>query len=197
METTVTRTGWQPLEIRTVWVGFLLAGLVLAVTTVSFALNTTFPYRWLVWGATVGFAAIALLALERLRAVRSSGELPEGGYRRFFLLAVPFAFVRDSFPVTRNGYPQRGFGLIANLMKACFPSVFTQSFCLETVRSRLNNVRKNEEAVAACRSFESIYCGISDDPAKVILAVRAERRKEEDRIRRKVDFWDKTRPTKV
>ena len=96
METTVTRTAWQPLEVRTVWVGFLLAGLVLAVTTVSFALNTTFPYRWLVWGATVGFAAIALLALERLRAGRSSGELPEGGYRRFFLLAVPLAFVLNS-----------------------------------------------------------------------------------------------------
>ena len=96
MDTTVNRAGWHPLEIRTVSVGFLLAGLAVALTTVSFALHTTFPYRWLVWGCTAGFAAVALVALEWPRALRQLGELPMGGQRRFFLLAVPLAFILNS-----------------------------------------------------------------------------------------------------
>jgi hypothetical protein len=96
MNTTIPQIGWKPLEVRTVSIGFLLAGLVLAVTTVSFYLNTIFPYRWLVWGATVGFAVVALLTWEWPRALRRTGENPVGNLRGFLLLAIPMAFVFSS-----------------------------------------------------------------------------------------------------
>jgi len=64
METTIPRAGLKPLEIRTLSVGFLLVGIVIAVTAVSYVLNMTFPYQWLVWGVGAAFAAVALLAFE-------------------------------------------------------------------------------------------------------------------------------------
>ncbi len=96
METTITRTGLKPLEIRTVSVGFLLIGIVIAVTAVSYVLNMTFPYQWLVWGVGAAFAAVALLAFEWPRAFRRPGEVPDGRLRQFLLLAMPLAFLLGS-----------------------------------------------------------------------------------------------------
>jgi hypothetical protein len=96
METTISQNGWNPLEIRTVSVGFVLTGVVLAVTTVSFYLNTIFPYRWLVWGATAGFAAIAFLTWGWPWTLKRTGEIPAGNLRRFLLWSIPLAFVLSS-----------------------------------------------------------------------------------------------------
>lgn len=97
MENTIVRTDLKLLESRTVWVGFLLVGIVIAVTAVSYVLNSPFPIRWLVWVIGVAFAAVALLSLEWPRGFRSlPGEAPRGGLRTFLILAIPIAFVLDS-----------------------------------------------------------------------------------------------------
>jgi hypothetical protein len=96
MEATIARASWNPLEFRTLSLGFLLVGLAIAVTAVSYALNMTFSYQWLVWGVAAVFAAVALLALEWPRAVRRPGEVPGGRLRQLLLLSMPFAFVLSS-----------------------------------------------------------------------------------------------------
>jgi hypothetical protein len=97
MENTIKRTGLKPLEVRTVVVGFLLSGIVIGVTALSYVLNMTFRYQFLVWVIGIAFAAVALLLLEWPRAFRSPpGELPKGRLRQFLLLAMPLAFVLDS-----------------------------------------------------------------------------------------------------
>jgi hypothetical protein len=78
-------------------VGFWLAGLVIGVTAVSYALNMTFRYQFLVLVIGIAFAAVALLALEWPRALRGpAGEVPRGGLRQFLVVAIPLAFVLDS-----------------------------------------------------------------------------------------------------
>ena len=85
------------LESRTVWVGFLLVGLVIAVTAASYVLNSPFPIRWLVWMIGIAFAAVALLSLEWPRAFRSlRSETPTGWLRTALILAIPIAFILDS-----------------------------------------------------------------------------------------------------
>ena len=48
MTTTAAQTELKPLEVRTLIVGFVLVGIAVAVTTVSYLLNMTFVYQWLV-----------------------------------------------------------------------------------------------------------------------------------------------------
>jgi hypothetical protein len=89
--------GMKPLELRTVQVGFILAGLVIAVTGVSYLLNMEFQYQWLVWVIGVAFIAVGLITVEWLRAVRGApGDEPEGGLRMFLLLAIPLSYIIDS-----------------------------------------------------------------------------------------------------
>ena len=64
MTTTVAQTELKPLEVRTLIVGFILVSLTVAVTTVSYFLNMTFVYQWLVWIIGIAFAGVALIALE-------------------------------------------------------------------------------------------------------------------------------------
>jgi predicted neutral ceramidase superfamily lipid hydrolase len=97
METGEARTDMEPLEKQVVRVGFWLAGLVIAVTAVSYLLNMTFRYQFLVWVIGIAFAAVALLALEWPRSFSGPlGEVPGGGLRQFLVLAIPLAFVLDS-----------------------------------------------------------------------------------------------------
>ena len=97
MKSTNTQTGLKPLEVRAVQVGFLLVGIVIGLTALSYVLNMKFRYQWLVWVIGVAFAAVALLSLEWLRAYRRApGEEPKGGLRLFLLIAMPLAFVLDS-----------------------------------------------------------------------------------------------------
>jgi hypothetical protein len=87
----------NPLELRTVQVGFVLAGLVIAVTGVSYLLNMEFQYQWLVWIIGVAFVAVGLITVEWLRAVRGApGDEPGGGLRMFLLLAMPLSYIIDS-----------------------------------------------------------------------------------------------------
>lgn len=89
--------GLKPLEVRTIQVGFILAGLVIAVTGVSYLLNMEFQYQWLVWIIGVAFIGVGLLAIEWIRAFRHDpGELPRGGLRMFLLLAMPLSYIIDS-----------------------------------------------------------------------------------------------------
>jgi hypothetical protein len=79
MTTTAAQTELKPLETRTLIVGFILVGIAVAVTTVSYLLNMTFVYQWLVWIIGIAFAGVALISIEWTRAFRSpAGEAPRG-----------------------------------------------------------------------------------------------------------------------
>ncbi|MCK4898459.1 MAG: hypothetical protein KAS38_06770, partial [Anaerolineales bacterium] len=80
----------KPLEVRTLIVGFILVGLAVAVTTVSYLLNMTFVYQWLVWIIGIAIAGVALIALEWTRALRSPAqEAPQGWLRNVLLISIP------------------------------------------------------------------------------------------------------------
>ena len=97
MGNTTARTDLKLLEVRTVQVGFILVGLAIAVTGVSYILYSPFSIRLLVWIIGVAFVAVALLALAWAPTFGGSlGELPKGGLRQFLLLATPLAFALDS-----------------------------------------------------------------------------------------------------
>lgn len=97
METSSTQTDLQPLEKQTMRIGFILAGIVIAVTAVSYLLNMTFTYQWMVWVIGVAFLAVALLTLEWTRSLSGPlGEAPTGTLRGLLLLAMPLAFILDS-----------------------------------------------------------------------------------------------------
>ena len=63
MSIAIARERLNPLEMGTLVVGFLITGIAIAVTTVSYALNMTFQYQWLVWVITAAFGAVALITL--------------------------------------------------------------------------------------------------------------------------------------
>ena len=97
MESKEEQSGFSSLEKQVVHVGFWLAGIVIAITALSYVQNMTFRFQFLVWVIGIAFAAVALLALEWPRAFRGpAGPRPQGGLRRFLLLAMPLAFVLDS-----------------------------------------------------------------------------------------------------
>jgi len=97
MENTITRTGLKPLEVRTVSVGLILAGLAIAITGVSYILNMTFTHQWLVWVIGLAFVAVGCLTIEWPRGYRGPGEkVPEGRFRQLLILSMPLAFVVSS-----------------------------------------------------------------------------------------------------
>lgn len=82
MTAAITQTDLRPLERQTVVVGFLLVGIAVAVTAVSYLLNMTFVYQWLVWVIGIAFIGVALIAFEWARAFRQPvGDVPEGRLR--------------------------------------------------------------------------------------------------------------------
>jgi hypothetical protein len=96
MEYTTTQTTLKPLEVRTATVGLILAGLAIVVTGVSYILNMTFTYQWLVWIVGITFIAVGILTMEMPRGFRSTGEVPKGRFRLILLLSMPLAFVLSS-----------------------------------------------------------------------------------------------------
>ena len=97
MSNAIARTGLKPLEKWTIVVGFLLSGIIIGVVAVSYLLNMTFRYQFLVWVIGVAFAGVALLNIEWPRAFRSlPGEAPQGGLRWFLLLSIPVVYLLDS-----------------------------------------------------------------------------------------------------
>jgi hypothetical protein len=87
----------KPLEVRTLIVGFILVGIAVAVTTVSYLLNMTFVYQWLVWIIGIAFAGVALISLEWTRAFRSpTSDAPAGWLRNVLLISIPLAYVLGS-----------------------------------------------------------------------------------------------------
>lgn len=87
----------KSIEVRTIQVGFVLAGLVIAVTGVSYLLNMEFQYQWLVWIIGIAFISVGLITLEWMRAFSGiQGDKPKGGLRIFLLLAIPLSYIIDS-----------------------------------------------------------------------------------------------------
>jgi hypothetical protein len=84
------------IETKTISIGFFIAGLAIAVTTVSYALNMTFDYQWLVWAITAVFAIVAILILEWPRAFQHLDKIPSGKLRNYLLLSIPLAFILSS-----------------------------------------------------------------------------------------------------
>ena len=77
MTTTVAHSELKSLEIRTLIIGFILVGIAVAVTSISYLLNMTFVYQWMVWIIGIDIAGAALITLEWAHAIRSpAGEDP-------------------------------------------------------------------------------------------------------------------------
>lgn len=97
MTTTAAQTELKPLETRTLIVGFILVGIAVAVTTVSYLLNMTFVYQWLVWIIGIAFAGVALLSLEWTRTLRNPTiDTPTGWLRNTLLVSIPLEYVLGS-----------------------------------------------------------------------------------------------------
>jgi hypothetical protein len=97
MTTTVAQTELKLLEVRTLIVGFIMVGIAVTVTAVSYLLNMTFVYQWLVWIIGIAFAGVALISLEWTRAFRSpSTDAPTGWLRNVLLISIPLAYVLGS-----------------------------------------------------------------------------------------------------
>jgi hypothetical protein len=75
----------------------VLAGLVIAVTGISYLLNMEFQYQWLVWIIGAAFIGVGLITVEWLRTFKGTqGDEPKGGLRIFLLLAIPLSYIIDS-----------------------------------------------------------------------------------------------------
>lgn len=89
--------GLNPLEVRTIQIGFVLAGLVIAVTGVSYLLNMKFQPQFLVWIIGAAFIGVGIITIEWLRAFGGAqGDEPKGKLRMFLLLAMPLSYIIDS-----------------------------------------------------------------------------------------------------
>ncbi len=97
MSIAIARESLNPVEMGTLVVGFLLVGITIAVTAVSYALNMTFQYQWLVWVITAAFGAVALITLAWPVAFRNPpGEVPQGRLYQLLLVSMPVAYILGS-----------------------------------------------------------------------------------------------------
>jgi uncharacterized membrane protein HdeD (DUF308 family) len=97
MNTSNTQTGLKPLEVGTVSVGLVLAGIAIAITGVSYILNMTFTYQWLVWVLGIAFVVVGILTMAwPLAFRRPKGDVPTGSLRQFLIISIPLVFVLDS-----------------------------------------------------------------------------------------------------
>ena len=97
MTSAVAQFRSETFERRTMIIGFVLVGIVIAVTAVSYLANMTFDYQFLIWAIGAAFLGVALLALEWPRAFREpAGETPQGTLRGLLLVSIPLAYVLAS-----------------------------------------------------------------------------------------------------
>jgi len=88
--------GNNKLEVLTVTVGLILAGLAIAITGVSYLLNMTFDYQWLVWIIGIAFVIVGIIAIEWPRGFRNPGDAAKGKARQILLASMPLAFILSS-----------------------------------------------------------------------------------------------------
>ena len=85
------------LESLTIRIGFILAGAIIAITGISYAMHSPFNIRLLVWLIAITFVGIGLICLEWPRAFGGSpGKVPKGNQKLFLLVAIPFGYILDS-----------------------------------------------------------------------------------------------------
>ncbi len=97
METIDRQNGLGPVEVWAVTAGLILAGLAIVITGISYLMNMTFSYQWLVWAVGLAFVVVGSLTIESVRGLRHPGESkPEGGFRQILILSIPLAFVLSS-----------------------------------------------------------------------------------------------------
>ena len=77
MVKTNTEIELNRLEVRIISIGLILPGIAIAITGVSYILNMTFTYQWLVWAVGLAFVAVGLLTIEWMRGFRKPGEVPD------------------------------------------------------------------------------------------------------------------------
>ena len=86
----------KKLEAIFLIIGLLLAGLAIAITGVSYLLNMTFDYQWLVWIVGIAFIAVGILIIESSRGLNKPGNIPAGLFRQLLLFSMPIAFIISS-----------------------------------------------------------------------------------------------------
>ncbi|MEE9553870.1 MAG: hypothetical protein V3W18_06185 [candidate division Zixibacteria bacterium] len=97
METASYQSNLKPLETRAIAVGLILVGLAIIITGISYLINMTFTYQWLVWAVGLTFIAVGSLTIESARRVRYPSESePKGRFRQILLFSIPCAFILSS-----------------------------------------------------------------------------------------------------
>jgi hypothetical protein len=97
MENQNKQTDKKTVEVITISVGLILTGLAIAITGVSYLLNMTFTYQWLVWIIGIAFVIVGLITIIWPLGFRAPGEtVPEGKFRFYLILSIPLAFIVSS-----------------------------------------------------------------------------------------------------
>ena len=81
------------LETIFLIVGLILSGLAIAITGVSYLMNMTFSYQWLVWIIGMAFIAVGILIIESSRGLSNPGNIPAELFRQLLLFSMPIAFI--------------------------------------------------------------------------------------------------------
>ena len=74
------KTELNRLEVRIISIGLILAGIAIAITGVSYILNMSFTYQWLVWAVGLAFVVVGLLTIEWMRGFLKPGEVSGGRF---------------------------------------------------------------------------------------------------------------------
>ena len=77
-------------------IGLGLSGLAIAITGISYLMNMTFTYQWLVWIVGIAFIAVGILIIESTRGLNNPGNIPSGKFRQLLLFSMPLAFIVSS-----------------------------------------------------------------------------------------------------
>lgn len=84
---------WESPALK---VGFILAGLAITITGVSYLIYMEFPQQWLVWIVGAAFIVVGFVTVAWSRGLSFRANMPENRSQRFLILSIPAAFVLSS-----------------------------------------------------------------------------------------------------
>jgi len=83
-------------EIPALKVGFILAGLAITITGVSYLIYMEFPQQWLVWIVGTAFIVVGLVTIAWSVGLSFKSNMQNNKSQKFLILSIPAAFVLSS-----------------------------------------------------------------------------------------------------
>lgn len=94
---TMTETGsFDKWEIPVMMTGFILAGIAIVITGVSYLIYMEFKQEWLVWLIGGAFIVVGLVTVTWARELRTDNATPRGTPHILLILTIPVAFIISS-----------------------------------------------------------------------------------------------------